>query len=32
MTRVLHTAKISNVEIINGVVNNKDGRFKLGDK
>ena len=26
MTRVLHTARISNVEIIKGVVNNKDGK------
>ena len=27
MTRVLHTARISNVEIIKFVVNNKDGKF-----
>ena len=27
MTRVLHTARISNVEIIKCVVNNKDGKF-----
>ncbi len=27
MTRVLHTARISNVEIIKFVVNNKDGIF-----
>ena len=29
MTRVLHTARISNVEIIKCVVNNKDGNFFL---
>ncbi len=28
MTRVLHTASISNVEIIKFVVNNKDSKFK----
>ena len=27
MTRVLHTSRISNVEIIKCVVNNKDGKF-----
>ena len=27
MTRVLHTARISNVEIIKFVVNNKDGKI-----
>ena len=27
MTRVLHTARICNVEIIKFVVNNKDGKF-----
>ncbi len=27
VTRVLHTARISNVEIIKFVVNNKDGKF-----
>ncbi len=28
VTRVLHTARISNVEIIKCVVNNKDGKFQ----
>ena len=29
MTRVLHTARISNVEIIKCVVNNKDGKSTI---
>ena len=32
MTRVLHTARISNVEIIKFVVNNKDGKFVVNNK
>ncbi len=31
MTRVLHTARISNVEFIKFIVNNKDGKFFVSD-